>query len=269
MLPAADKETSNFKAYVDSDVCARLMLGPITPERIACSQKTYKEGSEPVLVRLSNNMVLNVNKDKMIKDLVGQLADVSGQLKVKNGEVKLESVAAIQARSIPSGDPAYKMLDVRTYRANGSPKTYEKVRHELAMMPYISEYDFISFVLQGETVLLSGWTVRQTNRSDAGNIVKSIEGVSSVINNIDVLPLGSMDMRIRAAVRAALQMNLGRYFWGSGSDIKIVVKNGDVILLGNVSNTGDRDIANIRANSVSGVFHVFNLLRVTKEEKKG
>jgi osmotically-inducible protein OsmY len=268
ILPAADKELSNFKAYVDSDVCARLMLGPITSERIACSQKTYKEGSEPLLVRLSNNMVLNVNKEKMIKDLVGQLVDVSGQLKVKSGDVKLESVAAIQASSIPAGDPAYKMLDVRTYQANGSPKTYEKVRHELAMMPYISEYDFISFVMQGETILLSGWTVRQTNRSDAANIVKNIEGVSSVINNIDVLPLGSMDMQIRAAVRGALQQNLGRYFWGSGSDIKIVVKNGDVILLGTVSTSGDRDIANIRVNSVTGVFHVFNLLRVTKQEKK-
>src|SRR3954471_4817315 len=102
ILPAADKELSNFKAYVDSDVCARLMLGPITSERIACSQKTYKEGSEPLLVRLSNNMVLNVNKEKMIKDLVGQLVDVSGQLKVKNGEVKLESVALVQASSIPA-----------------------------------------------------------------------------------------------------------------------------------------------------------------------
>jgi osmotically-inducible protein OsmY len=123
--------------------------------------------------------------------------------------------------------------------------------------------------MQGEAVILSGWTVRQTNRNDAGNIVKSIEGVSSIVNNIDVLPLGSMDMRIRAAARGVLQQNLSRYFWGSGSDIKIVVKNGDIILLGTVSTSGDKDIANIRLNSVPGVFHVFNLLRVTKQDKKG
>jgi hyperosmotically inducible periplasmic protein len=265
---AAEKEVSNFKAYVDSDLCARLMLGPITPERVECSQTTHKEGSGPVLVRLSNGMVLNVNKDKMIKDVVGQLVGVSGQLKAKNGEMKLESVTPIQASSISAGDPAYRALDVRTYRAPGAAKTFEKVRHELAMMPYISEFDFISFSMQGETVVLSGWTVRQTNRSDAGNIVKNIEGVSSVINNIDVLPLGSMDMRIRAGARAVLQQNLSRYFWGSGSDIKIIVKNGDVILLGAVYSSGDKDIANIRLNSVPGVFHVFNLLRVTKQDKK-
>ncbi len=272
VICAADKETSTFKAYVDSDLCARLMLGPITSARVQCSQQTQKDGAQPVLVRLSNNMVLEVNKDKMIKNLVGQLVDASGQLKVNDGEIKLQSVTPIQESSIPPGDPARKLLDVRTYKAPGATKTYEKIRHELAMMPYVSEFDFISFTMVGNTVILSGWTVRQTNRSTAQNLVKNIEGVDTVINNIDVLPLGSMDMSIRAAVRGVLQQNLSRYFWGSGSDIKIIVKNGDVILLGAVTNSGDKDIANIRVNSVPGVFHVFNLLQVTggeQQKKKG
>ena len=92
------------------------------------------------------------------------------------------------------------------------------------------------------------------------------------MNNIEVLPLGSIDMQIRAGARANLQRMLGRYFWGSGSDIKIIVKNGDVILLGNVANKSDSDIANIQANQVRGAFHVFNLLQVVepaKKEKKG
>ena len=207
-------EVSMFKAYVDTDLCARLMLGPVTAERIACSQQTHKEGSDPVLVRLSNNMVLVVNKDKMIKDLVGQVVDVSGELKAKNGEVKLQSVTPIQIDSIPQGDPARKQLDVRMYRAKGSPQMYEKIRHELAMMPYISEFDFISFTLEGNDVILTGWTVRQTNRSDAQNIVKNIEGVGTIVNNIEVLPLGSFDMQIRARTRAVLQQNLSRYFLG-------------------------------------------------------
>jgi osmotically-inducible protein OsmY len=269
MAFAADKEISTFPAYVDSDLCARLMLGPITPERVACSQSTYKDGAGLALVRLSNNMVLDVNKEKMINKLVGQLVNVSGELRVKDADVKLQTVTPIEASSIPAGDPARELLDVRTYRAPGAPKVYEKIRHELAMMPYISEFDFISFTMVGNDVILSGWTVRQTNRSDAQNIVKNIEGVGRIINNVDVLPLGSFDMRIRAAARAALQVNLSRYFWGSGSDIKIIVKNGDVILLGTVINSGDKDIAGIRLNSVPGVFHVFNLLRIAGSEKKG
>jgi osmotically-inducible protein OsmY len=268
---AADKEVSTFPAYVDSDICARLMLGPITSDRMECSQKTHKDGAGPVLVRLSNNMVLNVNKDKMINKLVGQLANVSGELKVKSGEVKLQAVTPIEASSIPAGDPGRKLLDVRTYRTKDAPQTYEKIRHELAMMPYISEFDFISFAMLGDTVILSGWTVRETNRSDAQNIIKNIEGVGTIVNNIDVLPLGSFDMRIRAAARAALQANLSRYFWGSGSDIKIIVKNGDVIVLGTVANQGDKDIAGIRLNGIPGAFHIFNLLRVQSSsgKKKG
>jgi len=115
-----------------------------------------------------------------------------------------------------------------------------------------------------DEVTLSGWTLRKTNRSDSQNIVKNIEGVGAIINNIYVLPLGSFDMSIRAKARGVLQASLARYFWGSGSDIKIIVKNGDLILLGTVTNSGDKDIAGIRCNSISGVFHVFNLLKVAK-----
>jgi hypothetical protein len=119
-VSAFPAEISTFKAYVDSDLCARLMLGPITSTRIACSQKTHREGSEPVLVRLSNNMVLDVNKDKMVSPFVGQLVEVSGELKMNNGKVKLKEVSPIQASSIVPGDPAYKLMLPRFTREFGT-----------------------------------------------------------------------------------------------------------------------------------------------------
>src|SRR6516164_7920056 len=101
--PAAfAEEVSTFQAYVDSDICARLMLGPITTPRMDCSKKTVKEGDQPVLVRLSNNMVFSVNKQKIIKPLVGQLAEVSGEPKPKNGTMKLNEVKPLTAESIPA-----------------------------------------------------------------------------------------------------------------------------------------------------------------------
>ena len=262
-------EVSTFHAYVDSDLCARLMLGPITSSRIACSQKTQKEGSNPVLVRLQDNTVFDVNKQKMVKDHVGKLAEVTGEAKVKSGTIKLQSVKPEEASSIPQGDPARILLDVRTFRTPRSAGIFEKVRHELAMMPYITTYDYISFTMVGDSVLLTGWTVRQTNRSEAYNRVKSIEGVDKIINNIEVLPLGSNDMQIRAGARARLQRMLSRYFWGSGSDIKIVVKNGNIILLGSVATKEDSDIANIQSGSVPFAFHVFNMLQVREPAGKG
>ncbi len=264
-------EISTFNSYIDSDVCAHLMVGPINSSRVECSQKTHKDGSGPVIVRLSNNTVLAVNKEKMVNKLVGQLAEVSGELKIKDGRINLKEVKPIEASAIPKGDPSRRLLDVRTFRAPGSAKTFEKIRHELAIMPYISEFDYISFAMFGDDVILSGWTVRNTNRSYAENVVADIEGVGRVINNIDVLPLGSLDMQIRAAARGALQRNLSRYFWGSGSDIKIVVKNGDIILLGSVASQGDKDLAGLQCNMVRSAFHVFNLLQVrgTESGKKG
>ncbi len=262
-------EVSNFHAYVDSDLCARIMLGPITPARIECSQSTVKEGSEPVLVQLRNNLVLNVNKQKMIEPLAGQLAEVSGEVKANNGTAKIQSATPITAESIAQGDPARRLLDVRTYKTDRSAQLYEKIRHELAMMPYVSEFDFISFTQNGPDVILTGWTIRTTNRNNAYNVVKDIPGVESVVNNIALLPLGSFDMQIRAAARVALQRQLARYFWGNGSDIKIVVKNGQIILLGSVATKADSDVAFIQCNSVSGAFKVFNMLRIQSSQAKG
>ena len=105
-----------FHTYVDSDLCACLMLGPNTPERIQCSQTTNKDGSLPVLVRLSNDTVFTANKLKMIENIVGQLAEVSGEAKPKNGTVKLQEPNVITADSISDGDPARKLLDAKSYK---------------------------------------------------------------------------------------------------------------------------------------------------------
>jgi osmotically-inducible protein OsmY len=95
-----------------------------------------------------------------------------------------------------------------------------------------------------------------------------VKGVRQVINNIEALPLGGADMEIRAAVRANLQRVLSQYFWSNGSDVKIIVKNGNIILLGTVISQADSDAATIQARSVPLAFHVFNLLRVVPPKPK-
>jgi hyperosmotically inducible periplasmic protein len=260
-------ESSTFRAYVDTDICARLMYGPITPSRTQCSQSTGKDKAPPVLVRLSNNMIFAVKKQKMIQPLVSQIAEASGEIKVKSGTMDLQAVKVIEAAAIPAGDPDRKLLDAGS-QTTMSRETWEKIRKELAMMPYSTEFDFFSFTLSDSDVILSGWTVRDTNRSYAYSVVKQVPGVETVINNIEILPLGSNDMEVRAAVRMALQRYLPRYFWRSGSDIKIIVKNGQVILLGTVASKEDSDLAFMQTNSVRGAFKTFNLLRVNNPAKK-
>lgn len=140
----------------------------------------------------------------------------------------------------------------------------KSVRHELVMLPYYNIFDDLSFQVNGGRVTLTGQVTRPTLKSSAENVVKRLEGVKSVTNNIEVLPLSPMDDRIRIATYRSVYgfSSLQRYAMGARPSIHIIVKNGNVTLTGVVANEGDRNIANIRANGVSGVFSVKNELRV-------
>src|SRR4029453_3037366 len=127
------------------------------------------------------------------KEHVGGFGEAAGEIKVKSGTMKLKTFTPIERGQIPASPPQ-RLPDVRTYNAKGSAETHEKVRHELAMIPYITTFDFISFTMVGADVILTGWTVRDTNRSDAEYRVKKVPGVTNVTNNIEILPLGGTDM---------------------------------------------------------------------------
>ncbi|MCI0525136.1 MAG: BON domain-containing protein [Acidobacteria bacterium] len=162
--------------------------------------------------------------------------------------------------------------DKQKPRQNTREFLIKEVRHQLVLMPYYSLFDWFEFEIQDEdTVILRGQTIRPTLKSEAEARVREIEGVEKVINEIEVLPLSPNDDRIRRAVyRAIYNYNspLFRYATQVVPSIHIIVKNGRVTLKGVVANKGDSDLANIKANGVSGVFEVKNELRVEKSEKK-
>jgi hyperosmotically inducible protein len=139
-----------------------------------------------------------------------------------------------------------------------------EVRHELVMLPYYGVFDNLAYKVDGRHVTLYGQVTRPTLKSDAENVVKNVEGVEGVTNNIEVLPLSSNDDRIRLAVYRAVygQPALQRYQLAAVPSIHIIVRNGNVTLEGVVANEGDRNIANVQANSVPGVFSVKNNLQV-------
>src|ERR1700704_2492440 len=83
-------------------------------------------------------------------------------------------------------------------RRSGDRITRE-VRHELVMLPYYGVFDNLAYRVDGTTVTLLGQVTRPTLKSDAENVVKGIEGVTQVNNQIQVLPLSPMDDRIRIA----------------------------------------------------------------------
>ncbi|MGC9972890.1 MAG: BON domain-containing protein [Bryobacteraceae bacterium] len=141
-----------------------------------------------------------------------------------------------------------------------------EVRHELVMLPYYSVFDNFSYKVEGGQVTLYGQVTRPTLKSDAEQAVRGIEGVEKIVNNIEVLPLSPNDDRIRLAVYRAVfgAAGLDRYGLAAVPSIHIIVKNGNVTLEGVVSNEGDKNLAGIKANGVSGAFSVTNNLRLEK-----
>ena len=147
-----------------------------------------------------------------------------------------------------------------------SPRLVKEVRHELVMLPYYGVFDNLSYRVDGDRVTLFGQVVRPSLKSDADNAVRHIEGVSGVQNEIEVLPTSPMDDRLRQRVYRAIYSKppLQRYAMMAVPPIHIIIKNGNVVLEGAVASEGDKNIANIAANGVSGVFSVKNNLAVDK-----
>jgi hyperosmotically inducible protein len=173
---------------------------------------------------------------------------------MKSKFVKISLAVALAALSVP--------MFARTVGGKGD--LTDKVRHELVMLPYYSVFDDLQFTVDNGTVTLAGDVTRPVLKSDAGNVVKRIPGVTNVVNNIKVLPLSPFDNKIRVATYRSVfgYAGLYRYAMGANPSIHIIVDNGHVTLKGVVSNQGDKNLANIRANGVPGVFSVSNELLV-------
>jgi hyperosmotically inducible periplasmic protein len=172
-----------------------------------------------------------------------------------------------------------------------------EIRKQIVTLPEYGVFDDLRYQIKDFVVTLKGSASRPILKSSAESVVKKVEGVEKVINDIEVLPLSPNDDRIRARVYAAIYYNptLSRYNPGRGAPIymsparaaggvtndppvgfhpiHIIVKNGNVRLTGVVDNAMDEQIAGIQANSVNGVFSVENDIQVApeaprKEKKK-
>ena len=112
-----------------------------------------------------------------------------------------------------------------------------QVRHNLVMLPYYGVFDHLQFQVDGDHVILSGEVTRPVLKDDAANVLKPIEGVNHVTNNIKVLPLSPFDDAIRLREYRAIfsRAPLSRYAMGADPSIHIIVDNGHVTLVGVVA----------------------------------
>jgi hyperosmotically inducible protein len=173
------------------------------------------------------------------------------------GFILLMSLAQVGMASIPKG----------TATSPSSQQTrslQDKVRHSLLMLPYYGVFDELSFNVQGDTVTLTGEVRRPLLKSEAEHAVRSVSGVANVVNNIEILPLSPMDDSIRLRMYHAIYSQPGfeRYGIQAVKPIRIIVKNGNVTLVGVVGSQLDKALAGAAARSVPFAFSVTNDLAI-------
>lgn len=168
-------------------------------------------------------------------------------------------------------------------RTVASEDTVRSVTRMLDRLPYYGVFDFLAFSVDGGTVTLVGYSYQGSLKVDAEMAASQGAGVDAVVNRIDVLPPSTNDDRIRWATFYRIYTDdfLSRHapggIFGVLQELKdarrfpgmqpvgrypihIVVKNGRTVLLGIVDHATDRQVAEVRAREVHGVFDVENEL---------
>jgi hyperosmotically inducible periplasmic protein len=171
-----------------------------------------------------------------------------------------------------------------------SEETVRSVRRMLEGLPYYGVFDYIVFRVDRGTVYLAGYSFEGRLKGDADMAAKRASGVTEVASTIEVLPASQNDDRIRWATFYRIYTDdfLSRYAPGGEQavlrelqderqfpgmqpvgvyPIHIIVKGGRTMLLGVVDSAADRQIAEVRAREVTGVFEVDNGLTVTRQER--
>jgi osmotically-inducible protein OsmY len=112
-----------------------------------------------------------------------------------------------------------------------------------------------------------GGTVRTpVDKESALFDVGNTPGVKKVVDQIKVAPTSIYDDRLRLQIARAIYRRLPpEYALDPQSPIRIVVVNGNVDLYGAVDSKLDRQIADLQARSVPGVFSVTDHLTVPGE----
>ena len=106
-----------------------------------------------------------------------------------------------------------------TWAQDDTLRIAKEVQKRIRSLNNYNVFDWITFGFHGKTVVLKGYASRPTLKSSAANVLKGIEGVESVDNQIEVLPLSNNDDRIRAAVynRIFTQPSLRKYNANQGT----------------------------------------------------
>jgi len=189
-----------------------------------------------------------------VATLSGTVADYEYKADADKTVHKIKGVSAVR-NDIQVAGPSVSDSELQK-------KLLEKLSY--VSIGYGNTFDAITLDVHDGVVTLGGHAHDYPNRDSALAVVSTMAGVKDVVDNIEVDPVSPMDDGIRVAVARAVYgyPSLNRYAIDPAKPIRISVQNGHVELYGVVDSQSDKDTANIRANTVPGVFSVENHLQV-------
>jgi len=197
---------------------------------------------------------------------------------VKNGVVTLTGTVDVYSAKLDADNRAHHRRNVKgvenQIEVAGPTIDDTTLRNKLAeKLAYdrvgygTTAFNAFTIGVQNGAVTLGGTAYGPSDKDSAVSMVENYPGVKDVVDNIEVAPVSPMDDRIRLAEARAIYgfPQLNKYAIDPAKPIRITVVNGNVTLSGVVDTQADKDVANIRANGVPGVFKVVNNLEVVGE----
>jgi hypothetical protein len=150
----------------------------------------------------------------------------------------------------------------------GNLQVYKDVSKSVQRYAFFTIFDSVHANFRdGGVVTLSGKVTMPYKATDIVKRVAKVDGVTQVVNKIEVLPVSQFDNQLRARLARAIYSNssLANYGLGPNPSIHIIVERGHVTLDGVVMNNMDRQIARTVVGSVSNIFSIKNELKTDDE----
>lgn len=145
-------------------------------------------------------------------------------------------------------------------------QVFRDISNQVNRYTQFTIFDSVSAAVDNGSVTLDGWVTMPYKKDDIERRVRKVDGVTSVRNDIQVLPVSQLDNELRFRIARAIYGN--STFWNYASmanpPIHIVVNRGRVTLVGVVNNNVERVLARSLATGY-GEFSVDNQLKTDAE----
>ena len=162
---------------------------------------------------------------------------------------------ALTAQTALAGQPEPKNLQV-----------FNDISRTVNRYAFFTIFDDVSAHVESGVVTLTGKVTMPYKSTDISRRVAKLDGVTQVVNKIDVLPLSGFDDDLRYRIARSIYGNSN--FWNyavmANPPIHIVVEHGRVTLTGVVQSNVDRALARSLATQF-GVMSVTNDLKTDAE----